>query len=81
MLSTFRQRGDLRRRLGLWRSLVAHLVRIEGVWGSNPHSSTKQKRWSRVTAEASVVTLDLYMSDFGSGVGVDLAVISRGYPC
>jgi hypothetical protein len=26
---------------GLWRSLVAHLVRIEGVRGSNPLSSTK----------------------------------------
>ncbi len=26
---------------GLWRSPVAHLVRIEGVWGSNPHSSTE----------------------------------------
>jgi hypothetical protein len=26
--------------LGLWRSPVAHLVRIEGVRGSNPLSST-----------------------------------------
>ena len=26
---------------GLWRSPVAHLVRIEGVRGSNPLSSTK----------------------------------------
>jgi hypothetical protein len=27
---------------GLWRSLVAHLVRIEGARGSNPLSSTTQ---------------------------------------
>jgi hypothetical protein len=33
--------------LGLWRSPVAHLVRIEGVRGSNPLSSTAffQARW------------------------------------
>src|SRR5450755_1495786 len=29
---------------GLWRSLVAHLVRIEGVRGSNPLSSTHNRR-------------------------------------
>ena len=28
------------RPMGLWRSPVAHLVRIEGVRGSNPLSST-----------------------------------------
>ncbi len=31
---------------GLWRSLVAHLVRIEGVRGSNPLSSTAGCRWT-----------------------------------
>jgi hypothetical protein len=30
--------------LGLWRSPVAHLVRIEGVRGSNPLSSTQNRR-------------------------------------
>jgi len=33
---------------GLWRSPVAHLVRIEGVRGSNPLSSTTQVNIYRV---------------------------------
>jgi hypothetical protein len=31
---------------GLWRRPVAHLVRIEGVRGSNPLSSTKKQQVS-----------------------------------
>jgi hypothetical protein len=41
LLALLRSPGMSTGAKGLWRRLVAHLVRIEGVRGSNPLSSTR----------------------------------------
>src|SRR5664279_5953058 len=53
---------------GLWRSPVAHLVRIEGVRCSNPLSSTtKPNEYGRSSALMSTLAIAWYSNKYSGG--------------
>src|SRR5690242_11884130 len=59
--------------LGLWRSPVAHLVRIEGVRGSNPLSSTQPRGGVGPSGTASL----LFVQQRSTAAAVNVALLWR----